>query len=420
MEKVKKVDMDHSLDSVPKEERRGFMTMFMIMLGFTFFSASMWTGQTLANGLSIGGFAGALLLGGLILGVYTALLAYIGAKTGLSMDLLAQHSFGKIGSYLPSGLISFTQIGWFGVGVAMFAIPVANLIAPNNDWLPVILVGISGICMTASAFFGIKALTIVSYISVPLIAVLGIVSMFMAVNGSDASLIEGFAANQGMTVIGGAGLVIGSFISGGTATPNFTRFAKTPLTAVATTIVAFFLGNSLMFCFGAVSGVFVGGSDIFEVMISLNLGVFAILVLGLNIWTTNDNALYSAGLGLSNITKVKKSPLVLIAGTFGTIAAMWLYNNFVGWLSLLNATLPPIGTILIISYFFNKEDFKAEAEIKRNINIYAVAGVVLGAIIANVLPFGIASINSMAVACACYILGEFVSRKKALLEASEC
>ena len=27
-------------------------------------------------------------------------------------------------------------------------------------------------------------------------------------------------------MIGGAGLVIGSFVSGGTATPNFTRFAK--------------------------------------------------------------------------------------------------------------------------------------------------------------------------------------------------
>ena len=50
-------------------------------------------------------------------------------------------------------------------------------------------------------------------------------------------------------------------------------------------------------------------------MIALNLTLFAVIVLGLNIWTTNDNALYSTGLGLSN-TKIKKSPLVLISGAW--------------------------------------------------------------------------------------------------------
>ena len=178
----------------------------------------------------------------------------------------------------------------------MFAIPVAKLIAPENPWLPYLLVAIAGICMTGSAFFGIKAMTIVSYISVPLIAILGITAMVIAVKTGDVPLAEKFAENQGMSVIAGAGLVIGSFVSGGTATPNFARFSKTALQSVIVTVVAFFIGNSLMFCFGAFSGVYVGGNDIFEVMVALNLTVFAIIVLGLNIWTTNDNALYTAGL----------------------------------------------------------------------------------------------------------------------------
>lgn len=411
-EETKVVDHDYSLMPVPQFARRRFLTMFMIMLGFTFFSASMWTGQQLGDSMDLPGFIGALALGGVILAVYTGALAYVGAKTGLSLDLLAQHSFGAKGSYLPSVLISFTQIGWFGVGVAMFAIPVAKLIDPENAWLPYALVLIAGACMMSSAFFGIRAMTIVSYISVPLIAVLGITAMVMAIRTGDVPLAEKFAESQGMSVITGAGLVIGSFVSGGTATPNFARFAKNAAQSVVVTVVAFFIGNSLMFCFGAFSGVYVGGNDIFEVMVALNLTFFAIIVLGLNIWTTNDNALYTAGLGLSNITKIRKRPMVMISGVLGTVSAIWLYNNFVGWLNILNCTLPPVGMIIVIDYIFHKKEYEQWDVIKKQVNWFAIAGVVIGAIAANLVHIGIASINGMAAAGVCYLIGEAVERKK--------
>ena len=76
----------------------------------------MWVGQQLADGLDFWGFLGSLILGGIILGIYTGLLGYVGAKTGLSLDLLSQRAFGEKGSYLPSAMTSFTQIGWFSVG----------------------------------------------------------------------------------------------------------------------------------------------------------------------------------------------------------------------------------------------------------------------------------------------------------------
>ena len=407
-----KVDIDFAECAVPKWSRRRFVTMFMIMLGFTFFSASMWVGQEMAAGLDFWGFIKALLLGGAILGIYTGLLGYVGAETGLSLDLLSKRAFGEKGSYISSALTSFTQIGWFGVGVAMFAIPVAKLIAPENPWLPYLLVAIAGICMTGSAFFGIKAMTIVSYISVPLIAILGITAMVMAVKTGDVPLAEKFAESQGMSVIAGAGLVIGSFVSGGTATPNFARFSKTALQSVIVTVVAFFIGNSLMFCFGAFSGVYVGGNDIFEVMVALNLTVFAIIVLGLNIWTTNDNALYTAGLGLSNITKVRKRPMVVISGILGTVTAVWLYNNFVGWLNILNCTLPPVGMIVVLGYFCHKEEYEKWDVIPRQVNWFAIAGVLIGAAVANLVPWGIASVNGMVIAAVCYLVGELVERKK--------
>lgn len=399
-------DADYSLEAVPQAARKGFWPIFFVMLGFTFFSASMSVGAKLGNGLNLSDFVWSVLLGGLLLGAYTGVLAYIGGHTGLSLDLLAQHSFGTLGSFLPSTLISFTQIGWFGVGVAMFAIPAAQLLHIS----PIILVAIAGICMTASAYFGIKGLEIVSYISVPLIAALGIYSMVTATaDGGGLSAI--FAQSAGsLTVFSGVGLVIGSFVSGGTATPNFTRFARTTKDAVVTTVIAFFLGNSLMFAFGAVGGAATGMDDIFYVMIAQGLAIPALVVLGANIWTTNNNALYTAGLGLSNITKQRRRPMVMIAGVVGTVAAIWLYNNFIGWLNFLNATLPPVGALVALDYFMNRDAYKRTPTEK--LNWGSIVGVVVGALVGNYLPWGITSINAMLVACLCYLVARVINKNK--------
>ena len=414
----KMVDVDYTKGPVDASGRKSNLSMFMVMLGFTFFSASMWVGQNMANGLDFKGFILAILLGGLILGAYTGALGWIGAESGLSLDMLARRSFGEKGSYLPSALISFTQIGWFGVGLAMFAIPIAKEILHLDvtpDYMPwqgYLLVLIAGILMTASAYFGIKSLTIISYIAVPAVAILGTIAMIMAVQRGDSTLIEQFAkGTKDLGVIAGAGLVVGSFVSGGTATPNFTRFCKSSKVGLIITVIAFFLGNSLMFFFGAVSSIYAGGNDIFEVMLNLNLFYIAIFVLGLNIWTTNDNALYTSGLGLSNIFGISKKTMVLLGGLIGTLAAVWLYWNFCDWLNYLNCTLPPVGIILICSYFTHRKAYLDDSVPKRQVNWAAVIGVILGALVANFVKWGIPSINGMAVAAACYFIGLALQKK---------
>ena len=410
-----KIDVDYTASPVDAAGRKSNLSMFMVMLGFTFFSASMWVGQQLAAGLDWWGFVWALLLGGLILAAYTGALGWIGAESGLSLDMLARRSFGTKGSWLPSAMISFTQIGWFGVGLAMFAIPVAKElmgleVTPDHmPWQGYLLVAIAGILMTASAYFGIKSLTIISYIAVPAVAILGTVAMIMAIQRGDAGLVEQFAkGTKDLGIIAGAGLVVGSFVSGGTATPNFTRFAKNARVGLWTTVFAFFIGNSLMFLFGAVSSIYVGGNDIFEVMLNLNLFYLAVLVLGLNIWTTNDNALYSAGLGLSNIFGLSKKTMVLISGFIGTVAAVWLYWNFCNWLNVLNCTLPPVGIILILHYFTHRGKKVKETVVDWS----AVIGVIAGAVVANLVHWGFASLNGMAVAALCWGIGQLLTKRK--------
>ena len=74
-------DKDYSLERVPVTARKGFWPMFFIMLGFTFFSASMSVGAKLGIGLNLQGFIWAVLIGSIVLGAYTGVLGYIGSHT---------------------------------------------------------------------------------------------------------------------------------------------------------------------------------------------------------------------------------------------------------------------------------------------------------------------------------------------------
>lgn len=395
-------DKEYSFEEVSNESRQGYLSMFALMLGFTFFSGSMLAGGSLGLGLRLKEFIITVVLGNLILGVYTGLLAYISSGTGLSTHLLAKYSFGEKGSYLVSFLLGITQLGWFGVGVAMFAIPV-NKITGINLYL---LILIAGIAMTSTAYYGIKSATILSIIAVPSVALLGGFSGIKA-----TALVGGFQGlmaiqpKDSMTIGAGIAICIGSFISGGTATPDYVRYAKNRRVGVITTVVAFFIGNSLMFIFGAVGAMTTGLADISEVMFLQGLAIPGIIILGFNIWTTNDNAIYTAGLGFSNITKIPKKKLVLVSGVIGTIGAMYIYNNFVNWLNLLGIFIPSIGGIIIADYFIvRKRKYERIEEAKFNsVDLSAIISWIAGVLVAEFLP-GVASLNAVLASLICHII----------------
>ena len=386
-------DKEFSLTAVPQSSRKGFWNILVVMVSLSFFSASMWSGGTLGEGLSLLNFIWIVLAGNLILGLYTGSLAYISAKTGLSTHLLARYAFGKEGSYITSFLLAATQVCWFGVGLAMFAVPVSMATGVNVY----ILIGVFGTLMTISSIFGLKALAILGFISVPTIAVFGIYSTSDAVasmGGMEALM--AYEPSQTMSIALALTICVGSFISAGTLTPDFTRFSKTAKSAVSSAVIAFFIGNSLMFLFGAIGAMAFGIADISEVMMLQGLMIPAIIVLGLNIWTTNDSALYASGLGFANIFKLPKKYIVVFNGILGTIAAMWLYNNFVGFLTLLGSALPSIGAIILTDYFIVRKRQYASIESAnfKALNPVAIIAWIAGVLLANFVP-GIPPLNAL-------------------------
>ena len=319
---------------------------------------------------------------------------------------MAYRSFGRLGSYLPSAIITFTQTGWFGVGVAMFAIPVSELLKLPT-W---VVVSFAGLVMTSSAYFGIKSLAILGSIAVPLIGIIGTYSVCQGIvkAGSFSNVFPTSPENP-LTLVEGITIVVGSFISGGTSTPNFARFSRTAKIAVAATVTAFFVGNSLMMVFGAIGGAVMGVADIFSIMILQGLAIPAIITFGFNIWASNNHALYTAGLGLSNMVKTPMRPV--IAGLCGTLASVWLYNNFVSYLIFLGGMIPPIGAVLIVHYLMHKRAYidPNYKEVKQ-INKGSVVAVICGTLAGLLLPWGVPPVNALVTSGIVSFIAELATR----------
>ena len=414
---------DFALTPVPEGERRGFLSMSMVMLGFTFFAASMWTGGALGTGFRLWpDLVVAVLAGNLILGVYGAFLGYAAASTNLSTHILARHAFGTFGSKLPSFMLAITQIGWFGVGVAMFAYPIQKLL--GLPLMPLILVG--GVLMTGTVVIGFKAIEWISWIAVPAIIFLGFWSMARAfADAGGLGALLAIAPSKPLTFAQGVALGVGSFISGATLTPDFVRFSRTRTCGVSATVVGFTFGNSLMFFFGALGAMATGVADTSEVLAAQGLLGGGIALLALNIWTTNDNALYASGLGLANITGGKRKQLTILAGTVGTLLAHFLYNHFVGWLVFLSVSLPPIGGILIGDFFLKwrgrypaLEDYPF-----RSVNGAALIAWAVAIAASKLSPqagfFCIAPLNAIVVAALVYVAADRLLHGPAQVPAEE-
>ena len=405
---------DFAQTPVPAEARRGFASMSMVMLGYTFFAASMWTGGALGAGFKLfPDLVLTILTGNLILGLYGGLLGYAAASTHISTHLLARRAFGRLGSKLPSFMLALTQIGWFGVGVAMFAYPINKL--TGLPLTPLIMVG--GFLMTLTVIIGFKAIEWISWIAVPAIAVLGFWSMGTAVSdyGGVTALARVTPENP-LPFSAGVALGVGSFISGATLTPDFVRFAKTRAAGVGATVTGFTIGNSLMFFFGAIGALATGIADTAEVLAVQGLLGGGIALLALNIWSTNDNALYASGLGLANITGWSRKTVTIIAGAGGTLMADFLYNNFVGWLTFLSISLPAIGGIIIGDFYLKRNRPSDVEAVKPGFKWSALLAWALAIAVSAVSPqtgfFCIAPLNSIITAAVVYAAAERWSSNK--------
>jgi len=404
------------------DQRKSIWSMGFVLLGFTFFTATMWAGGSVGVAFDFSTMLLVLGAGNLLLGLYAAALGYIAAKTGLNTALMSRFTFGEIGSKLSDLILGFTQIGWYAWGTATMAILLVKLTGLPETWTtPLMVVFGFGFCVTA--FIGYRGLELLSRFAVPAMIILVGISMTIAT--SDAGGFSGLLAitpTGEMTVAAAITLVFGTFVSGGTQATNWTRFARSGKTAVIATLLAFFLGNGLMTLIGAFGALVYQQSDIVDIMVAQGLATLGILMLFLNLWTTQDNTVYNFAVAGCNMLRTRRRKLVTVGGAaIGTaLAVMGMYEWLIPFLVLLGTFIPPIGGVIMASFFIGYKQ-KYPALDQANLpafNLPGLAAYVIGSAAAYSSPW-IAPIVGVVVAAFSFglilILTEAVRARRTLV-----
>ncbi|CAN7158063.1 cytosine permease [Pseudorhodoferax sp. LjRoot39] len=347
-------DTDYPLSEVPAGARQGLFSTSILLFGFTFFTATMFAGGKIGMAFDFKTMLWAAVIGNLLLGAYAAVLGVIACRSGLNAVLMGRFCFGETGSKLSDLLLGFTQIGWYAWGTATVAIVLVKLLHLPESWtIPLMVVFGFGFC--ATAYIGYKGLDLLSRVAVPAMCALLVYSLWKAtqdVGGLDALLAvqpkESMGLNMAIT------MVFGTFVSGAIQATNWTRFAASTRVAGLSSLVGFFIGNGLMIVAGAYGAIVYQQPDIVEVLVLQGLSMAAVVMLFLNVWTTQDNTIYNfAAAGCNLIRSDRRKTMTLVGAGIGTVLAIaGMYEMLIPFLVLLGSLIPPLGGVIVADYLY--------------------------------------------------------------------
>ncbi len=399
MKKEKMNDSEFTQSSVPASQKKNFWEICVVWIGYVFVVTGMQVGGTMGTSTDFATLLKALAVGSVVLLVLGTFMGLIALKTGNTFGMLCRYAFGKIGSNVISLMIVVTLIGWFSVDAYMIG-QASNALFPALPIIPIAIV--AGIAMTATALFGMKWMSKLSDIAVPLVLIFGIISIVLSVKSTGG--LTGLFAIQPKNPSSFNTLVslsIGSFVCGAVSfTPDVLRFAKNKKQTLIIMFLAMMIANPLMIILGAVGSIATGYSDITFVLAAQGLLAPAFIVMILNIWSTAQGCVYSGSLSLANTFRIDRKILVIGFGLAGTIGAViGFYNYFGTFINFLATTIPALGGVFIADYLvkYRKGYPSLDGDDIPAVNWGAFIAWGLG-IATNYVHFGITQVNCIIVA----------------------
>lgn len=318
------------------------------------------TGLEISQGLNPINTFWALFLGSVIILIIGAIMGVIGANGRMSSYLLVRIAFGDKGASLVNIAFAISLLGWFGVNINLFTDAISRLVLVLFGWeiSTFILAILASICMTITTIVGFRAINILATLMVPVFAVVTILLTKSALNARSLPDILAIERIETITIGQGISAVVGAIIVGAIILPDITRFVRHWSGAIFTAIIAYLMVQLIVMGAAALAGFTSGKSDILDIMLDLNLGIGAFLIVIGSSWILNSLNLYSAILGTkATFPKLNSTWLAIGLGALGVMAALMnLLDNFIPFLIFLSDIFVPVGGVIIIDALFMRRN----------------------------------------------------------------
>ena len=389
--------------------------------GLTLSVTAFLVGSNVGMNLPLGKGILVILLGNIVLALYSGLIGVIGQKTGQPSIMISKPAFGTYGQILTSTIIVIFLMGF----VAVYSSMIGSLIHSMFPAVPA-LVGnfLFIVCITVTTVFGFKGMSLLSKIGLPCLLVFVIYGLYKvnAEMGLDAVVKN--VPTGGMAI----GLIISQVISVWTSAATFssdiTRFAKKAKYVFIVTFVAFGC-TAVLESVGLVCALGTGKGDLVEILQSLDIMAVALLIYLILMWTSAQSLLYSFSLAFKDIagvitkdrSKLSREMWVIVGSCVAFVASIFmtllgLTSAFNSFLLAIGIAIPSVGGILIAHYFIVQRDTEHAFENMPKIRPIAYISWIVGILAAKFITVGVPALNGLLAAAILYSILGLATRSK--------
>lgn len=305
-------------------------------------------GQRLGKTYGFAHAAISILIGNFLLFLLGIIYAKMAVESRQTTVRNAEIYFGNKCSKLFAFDIILTLIGWFSIQLALISSGTRNTM-------------LLGLFITLAALKGIKSLSKLAYISIPILIstiIYTVYKSFFVVE--QVSIIKTFS-------LSGISLVLATAIMAVIDLPNYHRFSK----SLKESTIGIFILLMCVLSSVEIAGAYIG--------IRLPIEISTVLVLaGL---ATNNANLYSSAVTMEIIFPLFPYFVrTLILGTVGTLlACLGIMDRFEEILSIMGFVTSSMGAVIAVQYIFNRIVPRLKTNVNHNLISWGF-GVIHGAL----------------------------------------
>ena len=392
------------------------------MVGFSL--PTFVTGLEVAHGLPGSSALYAFVVGSVIIFGVGAVMGSIGARTRLSSYLLVRIAFGDSGARLVNIAFAISLLGWFGVNINLFSEAVGrlsqSLFAIEVPELGLAL--LASACMTVTTLVGFRAINVLSTLLIPVLVVVTVMLAESALGAMPLSEILAIEKERSLSTGDGVSAIVGAIIIGAIILPDITRFSRHWHGAVYTAFFAYIIVQMFVMSAAALAGAVSGETDILQILLDVNLGIGAFVIVIAGSWVLNSLNLYSAVLSVkASFPELNAKTVTLALGAVGVGAALMnILDSFLTFLFYLSVVFIPVAGVIIVDYLLVRSESYSVVSLNSNRawNLNGIVAWAVGALFSvlvseSVLPplTTVAAIDAVLLSAGLYLVLSWRARR---------